>query len=137
MGANTRNFQNLKLDFGSINVNSFNVSTLGTRNSKSYLKVEGVTFAKHDIIFLCDCRLKDKTNDIKKLFGLNRNASYKLYTNSDRESRGVAIAIKRNIVHEIVDTYLSNDQNILLCKVKIKNCTLTMGSVYGPNENNP
>jgi len=118
-------------------VNSFNVSTLGTRNSKSYLKIEGITFPKHDIIFLCDCRLKEKTNEIKKLFGLNRNSSYKLYTNSDRESRGVAIAIKRNIGHEILDTYSSVDQNVLLCKIKIKNCTLTIGSVYGPNENNP
>jgi len=99
--------------------------------------VEGITFSKHDIIFLSDCRLKEKTNEIQKLFGLNRNASYKLYTNSDRESRGVAIAIKRNIIHEILDIYRSPDQNILLCKIKVKNCTLTIGTIYGPNENNP
>ena len=69
--------------------------------------------------------------------GLNKNASYKLYTNSNLESRGVAIAIKRSIVHEILDEYKSNDQNILLMKVKIKGCEIILGSIYGPNENDP
>ena len=71
-----------------------NVSTMNCRNSKTYLKIEGVTSFKHDIIFLCDLRLKDKESEIKKMFGLNRNACYKLYANSSKESRGVAIAIK-------------------------------------------
>ena len=70
------------------------------------------------------------------MMGLNRNCSYKIYYNSDRESRGVAIAIKRKIYHEILDTYRSDDQNILLMKVKIKGQILVIGSVYGPNEQN-
>jgi len=114
-----------------------NVSTIGTRNSKSFIKVEGVTSFKHDILFLCDVRLKDKELEIKRLFGLNKNDSYKLYTNSSNESRGVAIAIKRKIAHEILEIFRSIDQNILLLKLKIKGVMCTVGSVYGPNENNP
>jgi len=37
----------LKLEVGAINVNSFNVSTLGNRNSKTELKIEGITSRKH------------------------------------------------------------------------------------------
>jgi len=57
--------------------------------------------------------------------------------NSSRESRGVAIAIKRNISHEVLETYCTEDQNVILCKIKIKQCLFTIGSIYGPNENNP
>lgn len=127
---------NFSLSIGSLNVNSFNVSTINNRNSKSYLKVVGATRGKHDVIFLSDCRLKDKVDDINRLMGLNMNASYKLYSNSNRDSRGVAIAIKRNIVHEIVETHKDIEQNILLMKVKIKGQLMTLGSIYGPNENN-
>jgi len=34
--------KDLRLEVGCINVNSFNVSTIGCRNSKTALKVEGV-----------------------------------------------------------------------------------------------
>ena len=131
------NINKLKLSFGVINVNSMNVSTIGNRNSKSFIKVEGVTSFKHDVLFICDTRLKDKELEIKRLFGLNKNESYKLYSNSSNESRGVAIAIKRKIAHEVHDTFLSNDQNILLLKLKIKGVMCTLGSIYGSNENNP
>jgi exonuclease III len=128
--------QNINLTFGVLNVNSFNVSTLGSRNSKSYCKIEGLTQGKHDVIFVCNCRLKDKSNEISRMMGLNRNASYKFYFNSSKESRGVAIAIKRNIVHEIIDQFATMDENLLLLKIKIKGHIFTIGAVYGPNENN-
>ena len=126
----------LNLDVGSINVNSMNVSTIGGKNSKTYLKVEGVTSFKHDVIFLCDLRLKDKGNEIKRMFGLNRNACYKFYANSEHESRGVGIAIKSRIPHEVVETFKSADENCLLLKIKINGVLCALGSIYGPNENN-
>ena len=97
------------LSVGAINVNSFNVSTLGARNSKTYLKVEAITQHKYDVIFICDCRLKNKGGEVSKLMGLNRNESYKFYYNSVNESRGVAIAIKRKIFHVVSETYASQD----------------------------
>jgi len=119
------------------NVNSFNVSTIGNRNSKSFLKIEGITKLKADVILLTDCRLKDKEGEVGRMLGLNRNCSYKFYSNSNRESRGVGIAIKRNIMHEILETFKSEDQNILILKLKLRGEQLVLGVVYGPNESNP
>jgi len=126
----------LRLDIGCINVNSMNVSTIGCRNSKTFLKIEGVTSFKHDIIFLSDMRLKDKIADIKRMFGLNRHACYKLYSNSTNESRGVAIAIKSRITHEIIESFKTVDENLILLKIKINGILCTLGAIYGPNENN-
>jgi len=95
------------------------------------------TAKKHDILFLSDCRINQRESDITKMFGLNRNSSYKVYYNSDRESRGVAIAIKRNIFHEVIETHKSGDQKCILLKIRIKGRLLAMGSIYGPNEQKP
>jgi exonuclease III len=86
--------KNINLSVSAINCNSLNVSTLGTRNSKTYLKIEAVTSKRADVILMSDIRIKDKGENIKKLMGLTRNGSYKMYFNSNKESRGVAIAVK-------------------------------------------
>ncbi len=126
-----------RLRISAINGNSMNVSTLGTKNSRTYLKVEGITGKKSDVILMSDLRLKDKGEDIKKLMGMTRNGSYKLYFNSSKESRGVGIAIKRNIKHEIVNRYVGEgDENLLLLDITIKENRLTLGVVYGPNNTN-
>ncbi len=135
--AATLDLNKLRLSFGCINVNSMNVSTIGNRNAKSFIKVEGITYFKHDVLFISDLRLKDKELEIKKMFGLNKNESYKIYANSSNESRGVAIAIKRKIAHDVIDSFYSPDQNVILMKIKIKGVLCTLGSIYGPNENNP
>ena len=129
--------KNLRLYIGSINLNSFNVSTLGTRNSKTGLKIEGVTSKKNDIIFISDCRIGSSNREISKMLGMNRNCSYKGYYNSDMEHRGVMIAIKRNIYHEVTDRFSTLDQNVLLLRIKIKGVELVLGSIYGPNEQQP
>jgi len=134
--AGELNVSKLNISFGSINVNSMNVSTLGNKNAKSYIKVEGVTAFKHDILFLSDLRLKDRENEVKRLMGLNKNESYRLYANSSREARGVGVAIKRKIAHDIIEIYCTEDQNLILLKVRIKGILCVIGAVYGPNENN-
>jgi hypothetical protein len=85
---------NFNLTFTALNVNSMNVSTLGSRNAKTYVKIEGLTSKKADVIFITDVRAKDKGEELKKMMGLTRNGSYKLYLNSTRESR-------RNISQDI------------------------------------
>jgi exonuclease III len=113
-----------------------NVSTLGNRNAKTYLKIEGVTGKRADVILIVDIRAKNKGDELKRMFGLTRNGSYKLYLNSSKESRGVGIAIKRNIYHDIRRIYNgTGDENVLLFDVIIKNVRLTIGTVYGPNNN--
>ncbi len=71
-----------------INVNSLNVSTLGSHNAKTFLKIEGVTGKRADVILLCDVRAKKRGEEVKKLFNLTMNGSYKIYLNSTRENRG-------------------------------------------------
>jgi hypothetical protein len=46
-----------------------NVSSLGTRNSKTYLKIEGVTGKKADVIFMCDIRAGNKGGNWKSYLG--------------------------------------------------------------------
>ncbi len=130
------NFPNLRIAL--INVNSFNVSTLGCKNAKTYLKIEGITRKKADVIFLCDVRANKKFKDVEKLMGLTRNGSYKMYMNSTKETRGVAIAIKRNLSQDVKGIVLDRDaENYILLDIVLKGRRMVLGSVYGPNENNP
>ena len=96
----------LNLTISTLNVNSLNVSTLGGKVSKTFVKIEGATGKKADILFLCDCRMGRKGKEIEKMFNLSRNGKYKLYYNSDKESRGVAIAIKSSIFHILNNIYI-------------------------------
>jgi hypothetical protein len=52
-----------------------------------YLKIEGVTGKRADVILISDIRAKNKGDELKRMFGLTRNGSYKLYLNSSKESR--------------------------------------------------
>jgi exonuclease III len=109
---------------------------MGNRNAKTYLKVEGITGKGTDVILISDVRASNKGNDIIRLMGLTRNGSYKLYLNSNRESRGVGIAIKRKISHEIKNRYEGRgDNNLLMLDIVIKGKRITLGVVYGPNSN--
>jgi exonuclease III len=112
------------------------VSTINGPDPKIYTKIEGVTGKKCDVIFICDVRMGDMGSRVEQLFNITKNGSYKLYFNSSKESRGVAIAIKRNVAHEVLERFDSVDENVLLLKVKIKGHVLTLGSLYGTNENN-
>jgi exonuclease III len=78
----------LKLKISSINVNSLNVLTMGMKNSKTLLKVEGITAKRPDVILLTDVRAKDKSNELVKLFRLTQNGCYNLYLHSSKEIEG-------------------------------------------------
>jgi hypothetical protein len=70
-----------------------NVSTLGGRNAKTYLKIEGVTGKRSDIIFMSDMRVGGKKKEIEDIFRMTKNGNYVTYINSSRNARGVGIAI--------------------------------------------
>lgn len=128
---------NLKLTICSINVNSFNVSTISSGNAKVYLKIEGITAHKYDIIFITDCRLANKGKEVEKLMRLSLNGNYELFYNSNMEKRGVCIAIKKNLGFEIQDTMKDALQNYIFLRIKIQGHDLLLGCIYGPNGNNP
>jgi hypothetical protein len=75
------------------------------KNSKTLLKIEGITAKRPDVILLTDVRAKDKSDELVKLFRLTQNGCYNLFLNSSKESRGVGIAIKRNIATKIIFIY--------------------------------
>jgi len=117
-----------------INVNSMNTSTLHCNNSKTYLKVEGVTGLKPDIILLSDCRLNKGHDKVGLLFNLNQNGGYKTIFNSSKESRGVGIAIRNDLEFDLISTFKDEEtENYLIIKAKIRGHELAIGVIYGPN----
>ena len=57
----------INLNITAVNVNSFNVSTAHQSNAKCFLKVEGITSKKVDIILITDCRLNGEKKKIEEL----------------------------------------------------------------------
>ncbi|MFO0007611.1 MAG: hypothetical protein ACK559_41505, partial [bacterium] len=64
----SESFKNLHLTISAINCNTMNVSTLGNRNSKTYVKIEGLTGKRTDIILFSDVRAGSKAKEIEGLF---------------------------------------------------------------------
>ena len=67
----------INLNITAVSVNSFNVSTAHQSNAKCFLKVEGITSKKADIILITDCRLNGEKKKIEELMAVNLNCSYK------------------------------------------------------------
>ena len=125
----------LELTITANNINSFNMSTYGGANNKTLVKIEGITGKKSDIILISDCRVGKRGKEVERIFGLSLNGKYKLYQNSDKDSRGVAIAIKGSVYHEILQEWVDRDNNFLIFRVRIQDREILLGSVYGPNNN--
>jgi exonuclease III len=104
---------------------------------KTSKKIFSVTREKDDIIFLCDTRLNSEKqisaiNDIKKRFAFR---GYDLFFNSKNNSRGVGILISKKLSYTIYNEYADAIGNILLLNITINSKRMTIGSVYGPNQN--
>jgi len=113
-----------------------NTSTMHCSNSKTYLKIEGVTGLKPDIILMGDCRLSRGEEKISLLFNMTQNGGYKTFFNSTKESRGVGIAIKSDVDFELLETFKDEEtENYLILKLKIRGQELGVGTIYGPNYN--
>jgi len=103
---------------------------------KTNSKLITITRNGADIIFLCDTRL----NSDKQIAGINdiakklRFMGYSLFHNSRKSMRGTAILISNKLSFVILDTFSDEKCNMLIQKISIGNATLTVGSIYGPNE---
>ena len=60
----------INLTISLVNINSFNISTLGGENNKTFLKIEGITGKKSDIILIVDTRMGRKGKEIEKMMQL-------------------------------------------------------------------
>ena len=125
----------INLTISAININSFNVSTLGGDSNKTFVKIEGITSKKCDIILIVDTRMGQKVKELEKMMQITRNGKYKLYSNSTRESRGVAIVVKSTLFHEVYELIKDPNENYLILKVKVQGKKIALGVIYGPNRN--
>ena len=99
-------------------------------------KIYSITKNKDDIIFLSDIRLNSNIqvsglHDLEKKFGFY---GYTVYHNSRRSSRGVGIVISKKLKHTVVRKIVDREDNFLLLDMEIMGKNLTLGSIYGPNE---
>ncbi len=115
------------------NVCSLNISK---PSKKTHSKLISVTRSGADVVFLSDTRL----NSDKQIAGINdiekklKFLGYSFYHNSKYRSRGTAKLISKRVVCTIVGRFCDEDCNMLLLKLAIGNLTITLGSIYGPNE---
>jgi hypothetical protein len=108
--------------------NSLNVSSIKNQD----LKLSCIINYKSDVILLSDVRLNGKhAAALAKL-----NLWYKVYFNSTRNSRGVAVLISNQVEHSVVETAADPQENALLLKMSLRGKSVVIGSVYGPNNNN-
>jgi exonuclease III len=122
------------LKFCAQNCQSLNVSI---KSDKTMKKILALVKHGEDVIFLSDIRLNSNGNqhaahDVeKKFFAKN----YRFFHNSKTSSRGVGLAIKRDILKNVIATETDANNNFIIVKVELNSGTWLLGSVYGPNEN--
>jgi exonuclease III len=122
------------LSFICQNVLSLNISS---KNSKTDLKILALTRGDHDIVFLSDTRLNSNkqssaTHDLVKKLHLR---GYNFIHNSKTSSRRVAVLIKKTLSWEIHRKIEDLGDNYLIMSITINGYRLTLGAVYGPNQN--
>jgi exonuclease III len=103
------------------NCNSLNVTTIKNQD----IKISAVVNYGTDVILLSDTRMNGKDLILSEKFRLR----YKMYANSTRNSRGVAVLISNNIHHEVLETIRDPDKNYILLRLVIRDTELIIGSV--------
>ncbi len=116
----------LGITFAAQNCNSLNVVS-SIKNQD--LKLSAIIGYKSDVIFLSDTRLNGREGSLCDRLKL----WYKVYFNSSKNSRGVAVLISKQVEHEIIATAADPQENVLLLRLKIRNVEIALGAVYGPN----
>jgi exonuclease III len=110
------------------NCNSLNMVS-SSKNQD--MKISAISEYKTDIILLSDTRLNKRDHTVTDKLRL----TYKMYHNSTKNSRGVAILFSNNLDYEIIDTVSDAEENLLLVRTRISGRELCIGAVYGPNDN--
>jgi len=126
----------LNLSISCQNCNSLNVSISCPKQLK---KIKSIVDLDTDIVFLSDIRLNNNENlgDIENAF-LNATVNkYKFIYNSTRNKRGTGILLKNDLNPTNINTYRDAAENILGLNLTIRECTVNLVSVYGPNNDDP
>jgi exonuclease III len=131
-------FEGEEITISVLNCNSLNMSNSAKWNQT--LKICGITKLKSDVIFVSDIRVSNKNlvssgNDLIHQFLNNPYEKYDFFYNSTKNRRGTGILFKKNCNYDILEQRASEDENILLLRVNLKNTEVVLVSIYGPNSN--
>jgi exonuclease III len=120
------------LTFSIQNCNSLNVSTACPKQLK---KIKSILDLDTDIVFLSDIRLNNSANiaDLITAFRDGSNKKYSFIFNSTKNARGVGILISNHLDPVINHIYKDKEENLLAVNLKLRDVTLNLCSVYGPN----
>jgi len=129
-----------ELTFSSINCNSLNMSDIGSFNH--CLKVYGIVKLKTDVITLSDiglCNNRGVSNisELRESFQINPYCAYDFYHNSHSSKRGVGILLRKSCGFSVLQEFRDCADNILFLRISKAGVIFNIGSIYGPNENNP
>ena len=122
----------------SINVNSFNMSTMNSnhKNANWFIpKLNHVLSNRCSIYLLQDIRLSSNTKSaekFKKELKCTMHGNYDVYLNSSKGSGGTAILINSSCNYKIINEYRSVCQNIIGLDIIFNNVRFSIFSVYGP-----
>ena len=121
------------------NCNSLNLGTCSKSNpslDKFRIKITSLLKGKPDILLIQDIRLGRNLNILEKEVRCHKSGNYIVFSNSTKSERGVAILFRQSLNYEVLKSFKSSDENVLLLDVKINNFKLTLGSIYGPIQAN-
>ena len=70
---------------------------------------------------------------VKQAFRDAKGKKYKVYANSSKNSRGVAILISTELNMEITETCSDPEENYIFLRANYMGQKVMLGSIYGPN----
>jgi exonuclease III len=116
------------------------MSSAGKNNQT--LKIYGITKLRTDIIFLSDIRVRNRNlvsaeDDLKNMFLNNPYGQYNLWSNSTSSKRGVGILIKKKLPVSVLRVKADRGENYILLELEMSGENIIIGSIYGPNVNDP
>jgi len=116
------------LSLAAQNCNSLNMSSSINQDKK----VSTILSYNADVVLLSDVRLNGKD----RIFSDKLKLWYKVYFNSTKNSRGVAVLIRNQVEHELLESAVDPQENVILLRIVLGGVEAVIGAVYGPNDNN-
>ncbi len=116
------------LSLAAQNCNSLNMSSPMNQDKK----ISTILSYKADVVLLSDVRMNGKDRIITDKLKL----WYKVYFNSSKNSRGVAVLIRNQVEHKLLESAVDPQENVLLLRIVLGGVEAVIGVVYGPNDNN-
>ena len=126
----------MKISFSAskLKIFGFNPNSIG-RNPKRTKVLHSLRKKGADIILLSDTRIsKDIEALVKSEWGGHVN-----FASFTSQARGVAIFFKKELAIQIIENLIYNDPsgNLTILNFLYETYTITLGCIYGPNQNNP